>query len=86
MCTDNFEEKLNLLPPKFTWNENSPFMFQQALNSNGIQNKIKDFMKQDFGNTDSLDTATDFSDILKNEATMLLKSTNIKKKKKKKKQ
>ena len=47
ICTDNIEEKLNPLPDKFTWKEDSQILFQQALNSNGIQNRIKLFMKKD---------------------------------------
>ena len=81
ICTDNIEEKLNPLPDKLTWKEDYQFLFQQALNSNDIQNRIKLFMKKDFDKTDSprLNAAADFSNIIKDEATMSLKSTGNRK-------
>lgn len=52
ICTNSFKEKLTPLPPKFIWNEDSPFKFQQALNTSDIQNKIKNFMKKDHVSTE----------------------------------
>ena len=74
ICNVNIEEKLNPLPDKFTWKEDSQILFQQALNSNDIQNRIKLFMKKDFDKTDSQNAAADFSNIIKDAATMSLKS------------
>lgn len=78
ICTNSVKEKLNPLPPKFIWNEDSPFKFQQALNTSDIQNKIKDFMKKDYVSTESLDAASDFSDIITSAASMSLKRPNLK--------
>ena len=72
-----FKVKLNPLSSKFILNDDSPFMFEQALISTVIQNSIRKFMKKVYRNTDSLDAATDFSDIIKSAATMSLKNTNI---------
>ena len=74
ICNVNIEEKLNPVPDKFTWKEDSQILFQQALNSNDIQNRIKLFMKKDFDKTDSQNAAADFSNIIKDAATMSLKS------------
>ncbi|MCG8046148.1 MAG: reverse transcriptase domain-containing protein [Candidatus Thiodiazotropha endolucinida] len=78
ISTDYSEERINPLPLKYVWNDGSSVMFQQALNSVEIKNKIKTFMKKDFGYSDSLDAATELTEILQSAASKSLKMINIK--------
>ena len=49
------------LPTKFKWNEESPGLFQQALCSEEIQNKLNQFMSNTLGESmDCIDRANDY--------------------------
>lgn len=75
ICTFTFNEKIKSLTPKFTWSEDSPFYVSTNYKTIDTQNKIKNFVQTDYENTESLDAASDFRDIIASAESMSLKRT-----------
>ena len=79
ICTNDFQEQLTPLSQKIVWNEDSPLLFQQALNSKESQDKLRVFRNTVYKDNDSQDAAIDFSNIIKkNAASASLKQANFK--------